>query len=311
MAFKLVWRLLTRRSAWDSRCRPVPFLDRGVPGRPGRPGRALTELKLYLAAARSPELRPLARAWRDRLCETLTPLTGDRAAYAVAVFVDGVLLQHFAIGEPLDAAVESSIAALIRSDQPRVRFGNSVENYGRDHGRMVDEAVRVEIRTLGGCLFDSPLARLLLGRNTSWHYVDESDRVLLDDTVGMLAGRGEPVDELPSLEPGGPRQKIFFEPARTQVGIVTCGGLCPGLNNVIRALVLELTTGYGVRQIVRFRNGYQGLVARYGHPVVPLTPAVVDRIDEYGGTILGTARGDQDPRRSPTPSTSSVSTSCS
>ncbi|WP_326554531.1 ATP-dependent 6-phosphofructokinase [Micromonospora sp. NBC_01813] len=160
---------------------------------------------------------------------------------------------------------------------------------------MVDESARLRIRTLGGCLFDSPLARLLLGRNTSWHYVDESDRVLLDDTVGMLTGRGVPIDELPSLEPGGPRQKIFFDPTRTRVGIVTCGGLCPGLNNVIRALVLELTTGYGVHQIVGFRNGYQGLVARHRHPVVPLTPAVVDRIDESGGTILGTSRGNQDP----------------
>ncbi|MFY1637591.1 TetR/AcrR family transcriptional regulator [Solwaraspora sp. WMMB335] len=82
-------------------------------------GRALTELELYLAAARSPELRPLARCWRDRLFEILAPLTGDRAAHAVAVFVDGVLLQHFAIGEPLDTgAVESAIAALVRSDPP-------------------------------------------------------------------------------------------------------------------------------------------------------------------------------------------------
>ncbi|MDG4765406.1 TetR family transcriptional regulator [Solwaraspora sp. WMMD406] len=87
-------------------------------------GRALTELELYLAAARSPELRPLARAWRDRLCRILSPVTGDRAAYAVAVFVDGVLLQHFAIGEPVDAAaVESAIAALLRTESPAGRPG--------------------------------------------------------------------------------------------------------------------------------------------------------------------------------------------
>ncbi|MDG4828185.1 ATP-dependent 6-phosphofructokinase [Solwaraspora sp. WMMD1047] len=153
----------------------------------------------------------------------------------------------------------------------------------------------LQIAALGECRIDSPLARLLQRRNTSQHYVDESDRVLLDDTVTMVSGRGVPVEELPSFEPGGPRQKIFFDPARTRVGIVTCGGLCPGLNNVIRALVLQLTTHYGVHRILGFRNGYQGLVPRYDHPPVELTPAYVDLIDKYGGTVLGTSRGNQDP----------------
>jgi 6-phosphofructokinase 1 len=153
----------------------------------------------------------------------------------------------------------------------------------------------LQIAALGECRIDSPLARLLTRRNTSQHYVDESDRVLLDDTVTMVAGRGVPVEELPSFEPGGPRQKIFFDPARTRVGIVTCGGLCPGLNNVIRALVLQLTTHYGVHRILGFRNGYQGLVPGYDRQPVELTPAYVDLIDKYGGTVLGTSRGNQDP----------------
>jgi 6-phosphofructokinase 1 len=96
---------------------------------------------------------------------------------------------------------------------------------------------------MGGLLapaIHSPMARLLRGRASSPHYVHESDRVLLDDTVKTVVGRRCDAIDLPSLEPGGPRQRIYFDPARTRAGIVTCGGLCPGLNNVIRGVVLEL-----------------------------------------------------------------------
>jgi 6-phosphofructokinase 1 len=119
--------------------------------------------------------------------------------------------------------------------------------------------------------------------------------VLVDDTLSTLVARGLPAGELPGFEPGGPRRKIFFDPSKTRVGIVTCGGLCPGLNNVIRGLVMELTFHYGVRRIYGFRNGYQGFVARYGHEVVDLTPEAVRGINEDGGTMLGTSRGGQDP----------------
>ncbi|MEN3306962.1 MAG: 6-phosphofructokinase 1, partial [Micromonosporaceae bacterium] len=151
------------------------------------------------------------------------------------------------------------------------------------------------VTALGPCRISSPLPTLPRHQGTTQHYVDESDRVLLDDTVAMVSARGVPLDELPGFEPGGPRRKIFFDPSKTRVGIVTCGGLCPGLNDVIRALVLELTSHYGVHRIVGFRNGYQGLIARYGRPVLDLTPDSVSGINEYGGTVLGTSRGNQDP----------------
>jgi len=138
----------------------------------------------------------------------------------------------------------------------------------------------------------SPMARLLRGRASSPHYVHETDRVLLDDTAAMAAARGGLVSEMPSLEPGGPREYIYFDPARIRVGIVTCGGLCPGLNNVIRGLVLGLSENYGVTDILGFRNGYQGLAG--DHEPVRLTPAVVADIHNRGGTILGTSRGGQD-----------------
>jgi len=160
---------------------------------------------------------------------------------------------------------------------------------------MADDRAMLEVRTLGPCRIESPLTALLRNQGTTQHYVDETDLVLLDDTVAMIRAREVPLESLPGFEPGGPRRKIFFDPSKTRVGVVTCGGLCPGLNDVIRALVLELTSHYGVRQVVGFRNGYQGLIARYRHPTVELTPELVSGINEYGGTVLGTSRGNQDP----------------
>src|SRR6201985_2471534 len=100
------------------------------------------------------------------------------------------------------------------------------------------------IRRLGEPSVLSPMADLVQGRVSSPHYVHESDRVLLDDTLERAEARLGGVAALPSLEPGGPREYIYFDPARTRAGIVTCGGLCPGLNNVIRGLGLQLAENY-------------------------------------------------------------------
>src|SRR4051794_35641920 len=110
---------------------------------------------------------------------------------------------------------------------------------------MVD-ADDLIVRTLGPCRVDSPLASTLEERQTTEHSVVEDDRILWDDTIALASARGVPFDQMPSLEPGGPRKKIYFDPAKTRVGIVTCGGLCPGLNDVVRGLVLELARVYSV-----------------------------------------------------------------
>jgi 6-phosphofructokinase 1 len=156
-------------------------------------------------------------------------------------------------------------------------------------------AVDLAVATLGPCRIDSPLKPLIDARKTTEHYVDEFDRVLFHDTLGDVVATGLPLADLPGFEPAGPRRSIFFDPAKLRVGIVTCGGLCPGINDVIRGLVMELTFHYGVQRIHGFRNGYQGFIPRYGHDVMDLTPDVVSRIAEDGGTILGTSRGSQDP----------------
>jgi 6-phosphofructokinase 1 len=96
------------------------------------------------------------------------------------------------------------------------------------------------------------------------------------------------------FELAGPRAKLFFEPRQTRAGIVTCGGLCPGLNNVIRSLFLELHHTYGVKEVLGFRGGYQGLDPARGPEPIVLTPDFVDDIHKEGGTVLGTSRGPVD-----------------
>ena len=97
------------------------------------------------------------------------------------------------------------------------------------------------------------------------------------------------------MESAGPRKTLFFDPAKLACGIVTCGGLCPGLNDVIRAIVLSLHHHYGVNKVYGFRFGYEGLVRRIGHEPLELTPESVHRIHESGGSVLGSSRGPQDP----------------
>lgn len=151
------------------------------------------------------------------------------------------------------------------------------------------------IQRLGPARIPSPMLSLLDSRQTTEHYVDEDDRVLLDDTLHQVTARGLPIDQLPGLEPCGPRRKIYFDPSKTRIGIVTCGGLCPGLNDVIAGIVRTVSYHYGVSRIVGFRNGYQGFIPSYGHDVVELTTQSVRDITVDGGTVLGTSRGPQDP----------------
>lgn len=141
-----------------------------------------------------------------------------------------------------------------------------------------------EIESLGPRSIQSPLVRQANSRSS------RASSVFLHIRV--------PEQQLQStgrvgLECGGPRSELFFDPPHTVAGIVTCGGLCPGLNNVIRALVLGLHHRYGVRKIYGFRYGYEGLTPG-GAPPMELTIDNVKLIHEFGGTILGTSRGPQD-----------------
>ena len=111
----------------------------------------------------------------------------------------------------------------------------------------------------------------------------------LDELRGYLQASVEP----PSFELAGPRERIFVDPGTLRCGIVTCGGLCPGLNDAVRAIVIGLREKYGVQDVYGFRFGYEGLAEKFGHKPVQLTSLRVDRIHELGGTVLGTSRGAQ------------------
>lgn len=128
-------------------------------------------------------------------------------------------------------------------------------------------------------------------------YVSDEQRTLYD-TALRSAGESGPQDQSDSaigFELAGPRQRIYFDPTKTRCGIVTCGGLCPGLNNVIRAIALQMYHHYGVRTIYGFRYGFEGLVPRYAHEPLMLDPESVKYIHHRGGSILASSRGPQSP----------------
>jgi 6-phosphofructokinase 1 len=149
-----------------------------------------------------------------------------------------------------------------------------------------------EIMTIGNARISSPLLDQTEAPENQ--FVTEDERVLLDadeKKITEYIKNGEP---LPSFELAGPRSHVYFDPSKLRCALVTCGGLCPGLNDIIRAVVLELYFRYGVRHIHGIRYGLQGFMPKYGHEVLELTPRIVQNILNMGGSILGSSRGPQD-----------------
>ena len=138
----------------------------------------------------------------------------------------------------------------------------------------------MNISTLGEACYASPLP----------HHVCDKARVV--SNVIINSDRA-PAEEY-QFEVAGPREKLFFDPKKTRAAVLTCGGLCPGLNNVIRSLVRELHRSYGVHEILGFYDGYQGLDPWRGREPVPLTQDFVEDIHKEGGSVLNTSRGPVD-----------------
>lgn len=142
------------------------------------------------------------------------------------------------------------------------------------------------IQSLGPCLYQSPLQHT---GGLEVPFRSDTERVIVDHNEGAVSPEGQPKN----FEMAGPREKIFFDPPKTTAAIVTCGGLCPGLNDIIKGIVTQCHYRYGVTKVFGFRYGYEGMIQRFGHVPILLKPESVSQIHNFGGTILGSSRGPQ------------------
>lgn len=151
------------------------------------------------------------------------------------------------------------------------------------------------ISRLGKPRFNTPLELSHKDGDYVSNFIDDDARILFDNSLEGYQ-RCLNANETPlSFEVAGPRDEIFFKPANVKAAIVTCGGLCPGLNDVIRGLVLSLNFHYGVCEVYGIQYGYKGLVEKSMLPPIHLTPKSVEDIPSRGGTHIGSSRGPQDP----------------
>jgi len=151
---------------------------------------------------------------------------------------------------------------------------------------MKESELDFTISKLGECRISSPM--------TAVNFINDEEHVLYHSSTKEIEALLKAGKKPPGFELAGPREKIYFDPTKLKCGIVTCGGICPGLNDVIRAIVLSLYHHYGVKTIYGFRYGYEGLSPKYRHVPLELLPENVSDIHQKVGTILGSSRGPQD-----------------
>ena len=159
---------------------------------------------------------------------------------------------------------------------------------------MDSEPIQTKIPNLGTAKIPSPVPSCSRGETNSISFVTDDEDVLIDVRARNLVQQLKSGQTPASFERAGPRSHIFFDPSKLRCALVTCGGLCPGLNDIIRSIVLELHYGYGVLNIYGIRYGLQGFIPKFGHDVIDLTPNEVSDIHERGGSVLGSSRGPQE-----------------
>lgn len=161
---------------------------------------------------------------------------------------------------------------------------------------MTNAQLDLTVKTLGPRTLASPLGLSTERGDDVADYIRDEVRVLsaIEFSAGD-EGKTLPSPQIPSFEKAGPRERIYFDPKKVTAAIVTCGGLCPGLNSVIRSMVMELHHGYGVRRILGVRYGYEGLNPAVGLAPLELEPKSVESIHRHGGSVLGSSRGAQEP----------------
>lgn len=150
--------------------------------------------------------------------------------------------------------------------------------------------MNMKIKNLGVCKITSPLITKYLAADNA--FVNDDERLLYN--VSFKHGAAVQCDEDSSFEKAGPRKLIYFDPGKIRSAVLTCGGLCPGINDVIRSVVMESHYRYGSTNILGIRYGFKGLNTGVDLPPINLTPESVMNIHKIGGTILGSSRGGTD-----------------
>ena len=155
---------------------------------------------------------------------------------------------------------------------------------------MAEEKFDFSIDSLGPCTIPSPIKLSTEHGDYTANYVSDDSYVISNVNV---YDKTKPVvlDSSNLIEKAGPRQNIYFDPTHAKAGICTCGGLCPGLNDVIRAIVRCLNTRYGVKTVKGYQFGFHGFFAESGYAPIELDRYLIDEIHKIGGTYLGTSRG--------------------
>ena len=148
---------------------------------------------------------------------------------------------------------------------------------------------------LGPCKVKSPIQLSKSHGDMIANYVYDNEFVRYNvDVYDDISKDDEEQYKKNLIQKAGPRELIYFNPKHVNAGICTCGGLCPGLNDVIRAVVRCLWNRYGVRRIRGIRFGFKGLLPEQGFETIDLNPDIVDDIHKTGGSFLGTSRGGGD-----------------
>ncbi|MBU4486064.1 MAG: ATP-dependent 6-phosphofructokinase [Candidatus Delongbacteria bacterium] len=154
-----------------------------------------------------------------------------------------------------------------------------------------------EVKNLGECVFKSPIPLSFRDSSIFANFVKDSEKILFDSKIDLVKNHQDDLNKTPAFELGGPRKYLHFEPGKIACGIVTCGGLCPGINNVIRGLVNSMHYWYKCDKIYGFMYGFRGMVEGNEPEPIELNVKTVEDIHLKGGTILGSSRGSQDVKK--------------
>ena len=181
---------------------------------------------------------------------------------------------------------ENLVKAKELTDDEKIR-GRVMDGVSIDEVRIHDISSLRETFPSANCTNSESFAS-----KVEYHRILSEKDFVLRDIVRKIKGNDTSM-QTEAFVRAGPRETTHFDPKEVQAAIVTCGGLCPGLNNVVRELTQALFFLYGAKRVVGIRGGYHGFSESSGAGFEPieLTLDYVDDVHHEGGTILASSRG--------------------